>query len=127
MDFFDKMVSTISSTGKDLGEKAKETADLAKLQLEIRSKKDFIDRQYAEIGKKVYEEKKDMVNSGYEEIFLIKHTYEEIEEIKKEIADLKGYQQCPSCGANVKADDNFCPKCGSPFTSQDDEMDIIDL
>ena len=127
MDFFDRVVSTITNTGKDLGEKAKETADLAELQMEIRSKKDFIERQYAEIGKKVYEQKKDEAESEFEEIFLIKHTFEEIEEIKSEIADLKGYMECPKCGAQVKAEDNFCPKCGSAFMQERDDMDIIDL
>ena len=127
MDFFDRVVSTISNTGKDLGEKAKETADLAKLNVEIKSKKDFIERQYREIGKKVYEEKKDEVNSGFEEIFLIKHTFEEIEEIKNEIAQLKGYMECPKCGAAVKAEDNFCPKCGSAFMPDNEDMEVIDL
>lgn len=128
MDFFDKVVSTITSTGKDLGEKAKETADYAKLQMEIKSKKDFIERQYAEIGKKLYEEQKDLEDSEYEEIFLIKHTFEEIEEIQQEIAALKGYANCPTCGNPVKPEDKFCPNCGNAVVKESEEDDdaVID-
>lgn len=128
MEFFDKVVSTITSTGKDLGEKAKETADYAKLQMEIKSKKDFIERQYAEIGKKLYEDQKDLDDSEYEEIFLIKHTFEEIEEIQQEIAVLKGYASCPNCGGNVKPEDKFCPNCGSAVEAAKSEEDdaVID-
>ena len=36
-----------------------------------------------------------------------------ITEYENEIADMKGQQKCPSCGAVVKNDMNFCPKCGA--------------
>ena len=41
-----------------------------------------------------------------------------ITEYENEIADMKGQQKCPSCGAIVKNDMNFCPKCGAKIKDE---------
>lgn len=59
MEFFDKLSETIVSAGKDVGQKAKDVSEIAKLKMDIRSKEDFVEKQYAELGKAYYEKHKD--------------------------------------------------------------------
>ena len=67
MEFFDKLSETIVSAGKDVGQKAKDVSEIAKLKMDIRSKEDFVEKQYAEIGKAYYEKHKDEENAETEE------------------------------------------------------------
>ena len=43
MEFFDKLSETIVSAGKDVGQKAKDVSEIAKLKMDIRSKEDFVE------------------------------------------------------------------------------------
>ena len=52
MEIFEKIGDTIVSAGKDVTEKAKELSSVAKLKMDIRAKEDFVEKQYALIGKK---------------------------------------------------------------------------
>lgn len=55
MDFFSKLGDTISATGKDVSKKARDLTGLAKLNMDLRAKEEYILRQYQEIGKQYYE------------------------------------------------------------------------
>jgi hypothetical protein len=55
------------SAGKDVGQKAKDVSGIAKLKMDIRSKEDFVEKQYAELGKAYYEKHKDEENAETEE------------------------------------------------------------
>lgn len=46
MDFFSKLGDSIVSATQEVGEKAKGMTDVAKLQYEMRSKEDFLNKQY---------------------------------------------------------------------------------
>ena len=118
MDFLDSFVRQAKKTGKAAVDKAGDMKDLAKLNMEIRSKEDFIERQYIEIGKRVYETEKDSDSSAFEEVFMIKRTFEEIEEIRQDIAEIKGMMKCPKCGADVAPDSRFCPSCGASVNDE---------
>lgn len=112
MDVLDDVLKSVQRAGKQAVKKAGEVKDLAKLNMEVRSKEDFIERQYAEIGRRVYETEKDSDSTAFEEVFLITRTYEEIEEIRKEIAQVKGMIKCEACGADIDPDVSYCPVCG---------------
>ena len=51
MDFFSKLGDSIVNATQEVGEKAKGMTDIAKLQYEMRTKEDFMNKQYQEIGK----------------------------------------------------------------------------
>ena len=125
MTFLTKLGETISATGKDVSQKAKDLTGIAKLNLDVRAKEEFVERQYAEIGKQYYELHKDDEEPFYEEITLIKDSLKEIEQFKSEIADLKGKKKCPACGAVVEQDAAFCNKCGAKCESIFEEEEII--
>ena len=56
---FEDMKNKIVSAGKEVGDKAKEASSTAKIRLDIRSKEDFLQKQYAELGKLYYEAHKE--------------------------------------------------------------------
>ena len=114
MDFFDKLGETIVSAGKDVGQKAKDVSEVAKLKMDIRSKEDFVEKQYAALGKIYFEEHKDETECEQsEQIFLIKEALEEVERMKAEVLKIQGSTECPSCGAKMPEDAAFCSNCGT--------------
>jgi len=121
MNFFDKVGNAIQTGVKEVSEGAKGMTDIAKMKMEIKSKEDFIERQYIEIGKKVYETEKDADSSAFEEIFAIKQTLVEIEDLKSEILKTKGYVKCTACGADISPDVKFCPSCGAANVNQKED------
>ena len=56
---FDKLKENIISVGKDVEEFAKDTSKLAKLKYDIHTKEDFLEKQYALLGKAFYQAHKD--------------------------------------------------------------------
>lgn len=123
MDFFGKIGETITETGKDVTQKVTDLTEITKLKMEIRSKEDFVRRQYAEIGKQYYEEHKDDADPLYEEVLLITETLQKIEELRSGIAERKGKKLCPVCSAPNDADALYCNKCGNKceFVYAEDE------
>ncbi|WP_075717424.1 zinc ribbon domain-containing protein [Roseburia sp. 499] len=122
MDFFSKLGDTISATGKDVSKKARDLTGLAKLNMDLRAKEEYILRQYQEIGKQYYEQHKEDTESAFGEIALIKEAMEEMEAIKGEIAELKGMKRCQSCGTPLNIDDVFCKKCGAKYEEPETEV-----
>jgi ribosomal protein L40E len=125
MDFISKVGATLSGAGKDVTQKARDLTDVARLKMEIRSKEDFIKRQYESIGSKYYEAHKEDEATPFDEIFLITQTLSEIESVKKELASVKGYTKCASCGAELDPAAAYCSKCGSKNGSEADVVDNV--
>lgn len=122
MDFFSKLGDTISATGRDVSKKARDLTGIAKLNMDVRAKEEYILRQYAEIGKQYFEQHKEDAEPDFAEIKLIKEALEEIEGLKSEIADLKGLKKCQSCGAALNVEDAFCKKCGAKYEEPEKEV-----
>ncbi len=129
MDVLNGAVKMAQDIGTKAAKKAGELKETTKLKLEIRSKEDFIERQYREIGKRLYEDTKDDDSNSYEEVFLINRTFEEIAELQKLMADITGTVKCKSCDADVDPSSAFCPKCGAKMENEaedeDDEETIV--
>lgn len=123
MDFFNKIGETVASVGKDVSQKAKDLSGVAKLSIDIKSKEDYVQRMYAEIGRQYYEDHKDEAEGLYEEIALVKEALEAIADMKKDLQNLKGEKTCPRCGEKVGEDDAYCKSCGAKM--EEDEI-IVD-
>ena len=85
MDFLNKLGETLASAGKDVGQKAKDLSGAAKLTIDIKSKEDYVQRMYAEIGRQYYEDHKNETEGLYEEMALVKEALEVIADMKKEL------------------------------------------
>ena len=114
MDIFDKIGETIVSAGKDVGQKAKDVYEIAKLRLDIKTKEDFVEKQYAALGKAYYEKHNEEEDSeDAEQFFLITEALEEIERMKAEVLRIRGAAECPKCGAKMPEGATFCSSCGT--------------
>lgn len=122
MDFFSKLGETLSEAGKDVSQKAKEMTGIAKLNMDIKAKEDYINKQYTAIGRQYYEMHKDDEEPLFEEMALVREAAEDTKRMEQELADLKGMKKCPSCEAAVEQDAKFCPKCGKNFESFYEEV-----
>ena len=122
MEFFDKLSETIVSAGKDVGQKAKDVSGIAKLKMDIRSKEDFVEKQYAELGKAYYEKHKDEEEGEEaEQFFLIREAVEEIERMKAEVLRIQGSAECPKCGAKMPEGAVYCSNCGTKMDDMYEE------
>ena len=123
MAFFDKLSETLTNAGKDVSQKAKDLSGVAKLTMDIHTKEDQVQKLYAQMGKCYFESHKDDDFSEYEQMSQIKEMVSVIEDMKKELCELKGTKVCPRCGQEVKAADVYCKSCGVKL--EDDEI-IVD-
>lgn len=117
MDILSKLGETLSATGKEVSQKAKDLTGLAKLNMDIRAKEEYVLRHYTEIGRQYYEMHKDDVDPFFEEMKLITDAKREIERLKAQIGELKGQKTCPSCGNVMDIENAFCAKCGEKYDS----------
>ena len=110
-DKFDNLRDKLVATGKDVSEKAKETAAIAKLQTQISVEKNKMKGLYTELGKAYYENPEDENVAAYRDS--IDAVKEIIASYEKELAALKGLKHCEGCGAPMAKEVLFCSKCGT--------------
>lgn len=114
---FDKLKENIISVGKDVGEFAKDTTKLAQLKYDIHTKEDFLQKQYALLGKAFYDAHKD--EDVEEKVYFpsIVEAEAELEALKEQLLEAQGAVECPNCGEKISKDDEFCKKCGNSLKS----------
>lgn len=112
MDFFDKLSETLLNAGKDVGQKAKDLSDAARMTMDIRTKEDQVQKMYTAMGKAYYEAHKDDADTEDISVTQVTEALAEIEKMKKDLLSLKGVIVCPACNAEIQAEDAYCKKCG---------------
>ena len=133
MAFFDslkKKTEDIMDKGTD---KAKEMAEITKLNRNISAEEKQIQAAYVELGKGYFEREKDNFDAIDKEIInKIKVSMVAIEEMKSQIAQLKAKENtttvqqeaqaempaCPKCNQVVEASTKFCPECGEKLEQE---------
>lgn len=122
MGFFDELTESLTTAGRDVSQKAKEVSEIAKLKLDIKSKEDYVQKQYAALGAAYFEKHKD--EEGIEEaeqFFLIKEALSEIERMRAEVLKLQGAAECPKCGVKMPEGATFCSNCGAKMNDMYEE------
>lgn len=113
MDFFDKLGDTISSKSKQVAQKAKDLAELSKLNGQVNTEEEVIQNAYIAIGKRFFEECKENLEGEYvADVEKIKEANRKIDSLKVQINQLKGIIHCPNCGAEIPFNSSFCSSCG---------------
>ena len=91
MDFIEKLKDTISEKGKEVAEKAKDTAEILRLKGQISTCEEVIKKNYLEIGKLFYEQYGDDPDALFEkQRTAIKNAQTGVKELQEKIDELKG-------------------------------------
>ena len=114
MSFLDQLGKKLSDTGQEAATKARNFAEVTRINGLISDTERRISRLYGEIGQSYYERHKDdPAAEEAERISAILSAYGEIAPYQEQIKQIKGVEQCPSCGAEVAAGSAFCNACGA--------------
>ncbi|MDD6057075.1 MAG: zinc ribbon domain-containing protein [Clostridiales bacterium] len=114
MDFFDKLGESLVTAGKEVGQKAKDASEIAKLKLDIKSKETYVEKQYAALGAAYFaKHKEDEECEEREQLFLIQEALDEIARMKEEVLHIQGAAACPKCGMKMPEHATFCSACGA--------------
>ena len=114
MAFFENLGKKISRVGEVTVDKTKKVTNIAIVNTKISEAERKIEKLYKDLGEAY------CVNFGdnpanelkiiIDDINLKKS---EIEELRKELDDIKGVKKCNNCGENIDSTAAFCPKCGA--------------
>ena len=111
---FEELGKKVKQFGKDTVEEVQRMNEIRQLNGKMNDAKRQIDALYAEMGKKLYEQYKDVLFAGFEtEIGTIKEKSRLIEELKEQIRVVKGVVLCPCCNMEVGENERFCSNCGN--------------
>jgi predicted RNA-binding Zn-ribbon protein involved in translation (DUF1610 family) len=119
MSFFKKLSETVSKGVSTATEKAQQTVEITKLNVQISGKRKEIEKLFTTIGESVYEAylEKDQslaqvkVVPISEEITAIRN---EINALDDRIKAIRNEKDCV-CGKRVPFDTRYCPSCGHAF------------
>lgn len=108
-----RVKNTIVNAGKEVENMAKDVSATAKLKMDIRNKENFLEKQYALLGKAFYEAHKEEEVEESVYFLSIKEVQEELARLKADLLAAQGAVECPDCGVKVSQDAAFCPSCGA--------------
>ena len=124
---FEDLGNVINETGREMADKAKEYAARVRLKTKIKSEESKIRMAYMEIGRRVYEEKKECFceDENFSELF------GQVEEIRRQIDDYEAELNlffkgivCPECGRRNEEDAQFCSGCGTKLEKPVEEEPV---
>lgn len=114
MGTWDDLKDSLFAAGRDVSQKAKEVSEIAKIKMDIRTKEDFVEKQFAALGRAYYEANKDNVNDKDSETFtVIKEAIAEIDRMNQQMLDIQGVVACANCGKKSPIGTCFCSDCGA--------------
>ena len=91
MDFFEKVVDTVTATGREAADKAKEMAEVARLKSQIATCEEVIKKNYLEIGRLFMEQYKDAEDAPFEkQRKAVLNAQEGIKDLQRKIREVKG-------------------------------------
>lgn len=114
MAMFNGVGKKISIKGQNVMTKAKGIADITGLKSQISSEEKKIDMYYRNLGKEYYDRmQEEPLPELAELVGMIKASFQKIEEIKANIAEIENVKTCPVCGMILESDMLFCVGCGT--------------
>jgi len=116
MAFLENLGKKVGEAAQAAAKKSGELVEVTKLNVNINSEEDKIQKLYAQIGKSVYEKYcqsgavEDYIKEACETIAVHEQN---IKSLREKIAEVKGTKTCISCGADMERTQIFCSKCGA--------------
>jgi ribosomal protein L40E len=114
MSFLDQIGKKISDVGQGVAQSTKNFADVTKLNGMISDEEKKIAVLYGNIGKAYYSRHRE--DPGAEEldsINAVNEAFQNIEQYREQIKQIKGTKVCENCGAELASGASFCTNCGA--------------
>lgn len=116
MGFFDEIGFKITQAGQGAVQKTKDMADIAKLNSLISEEEKRVNNCYYQIGKMYVQFHPDDYDDNLSVLISsLADSIKKMENYRKQLQILKGYVNCPNCGAEVLNTVAFCSACGKPM------------
>lgn len=116
MAFFDNLSKKVGEVAQTAAKKSGDLVEITKLNMNVSSEEDKIQKLYTKMGKAVYEmfcSDDDVQEVFKEDCEAIKVHEQAIEDLRAKIREIKKTSTCSACGAEVNNASAFCPKCGA--------------
>lgn len=127
MGIFEKVGETISSTGKDVANKAKSVADFARLRHKIFMDEEKLRDLYCELGEKYFDDHSDSADEAYGFLFReIEKAQQNLDAAKEQLNVIRGVKICESCGAEADEDFEYCGRCGAKLPERVVEAEVAE-
>ena len=116
MAFLENLGKKVGEAAQAAAKKSGELVEITKLNVNINSEEDKVQKLYAQIGKSVYDKfcqtgaAEDYIKEACEAITV--HD-QNIKALREKIAEVKGTKTCVGCGADMEKTQVFCSKCGA--------------
>ena len=115
MSVLDDLTRVVTDTAKSVSKKSSSMVEVTRLSMAINTEEDRIQRQFYEIGKKVYTEY--TLDKGWDEEIAemcksVQVMEKNIADMKTKILNLRKIKECPKCSEILDIDMMFCYKCG---------------
>ncbi len=116
MAFLENLGKKVGEAAQAAAKKSNEIVETTKLNSNINSEEDKIQKLYVQLGKAVYEKftqtgtAEDYAQQACQEI--VTHN-ENIKALREKIAEVKGIKSCINCGSEMERNQVFCTKCGA--------------
>ena len=134
MSFLDNVVNTTKNVAATAGKKTDGAIKTSKLKLKSSQLNSDIKNKNEKLGALVYEMSKtgEKDTEAFDALIAeIDAAKTELEDIEKQLDELRGRVACPACGVKTDNDNAFCPKCGAklperPAPEADADAEVID-
>jgi ribosomal protein S27AE len=117
----DSITKKVTDTAKAAAKISGSVVEITKLNMSINAEEEKVRKLYMEIGKQVYEDYidgKPLDEELMRKCIKIDEIFDNINEMKEKILELKNVKACPNCGTILAIDMEYCHKCGR---KQDDD------
>ena len=132
MSFLDNVVNTTKNVAATAGKKTDGAIKTSKLKFKSSQLNSDIKNKNEKLGELVYEMSKtgEKDTEAFDALIAeIDTAKAELEEIEKQLDELRGRVTCPACGLKTDNDNSFCPKCGAKLPEKpapEAEAEVID-
>jgi hypothetical protein len=116
MGMFDEIGKKLAKSGQDTVKKAKEFAEVTRINAQISEEQKALNGFFMQIGEKFFAAVADAPPEEYAPLCeRIVAGRRRIAELQLEVQKVKNVRLCPKCGAECAANLQFCGACGEPL------------